>query len=192
MRKIVYTVLVLLFCITGTSAQNSTILITAATGAFGEAVSFSLAAEGYNLLVAGRDQKKLDDLQKRLKEKFQSISVKSIIIDFSNTKTIEDAVKQISHNLNGVVLIGPRPLFYGKDSIPAQKEWNRVFSETFTGPLEVLRLFSPMIQDNGSIVIISGNSSKNYLPNYPNTNVIRLAWTGELKNLVHFFCNQKN
>ncbi len=73
-------------------------MITAATGAFGEAISFSLAAEGYNLIIAGRNQKKLYDLQNRLKAQYKQVTVQSIIIDFSDTKTIEDAVKQITNN----------------------------------------------------------------------------------------------
>ena len=36
-----------------------------------------------------------------------------------------------------------------------------------------------------SIVIISGETSKHYMPSYPNTNVIRLMWSGEVKNLCH-------
>ncbi len=92
--------------------------------------------------------------------------------------------------IKGVVLIGPRPLL-SKNDIPSKEEWARTFSETFIGPLEVIRIFGPLIQGNGSIVIISGNSSKNYLPNYPNTNVMRLAWAGEVKNLVQFFANRK-
>ncbi len=192
MKKIFCTFLLFIFSInSSTYSQSNTIMITAATGAFGEAVSFSLAADGYNLIIAGRNQEKLDDLQKRLKAQYKQVSVQSIIIDFSDTKTIEDAVKHITNNsIKGVVLIGPRPLL-SKNDIPSKEEWARTFSETFIGPLEVIRIFGPLIQGNGSIVIISGNSSKNYLSNYPNTNVMRLAWAGEVKNLVQFFANRK-
>ena len=192
MKKIFYAFLLFVFSINdSTHAQSNTIMITAATGAFGEAASFSLAAEGYNLIIAGRNQKKLDDLQNRLKAQYKQVSVQSVIIDFSDTKTIENAVKQITHkSIKGIVLIGPRPLL-SKNGIPSKDEWARTFAETFIGPMEVIRLFGSMIQNNGNIVIISGNSSKNYLPNYPNTNVMRLAWAGEVKNLVYFFAERK-
>lgn len=193
MPKIFIALLFLVFHLSinaSVSDPNNTIMITAA-GAFGEAISASLAAEGYNLIIAGRNQKKLDSLQNRLKAKHKHIIIQSIIIDFLDTQTIEDAGKKISENIiKGIVLIGPRPLL-SKSGIPHKEEWSRVFSETFIGPLEVIRIFGPQIQNNGSIVIISGNSSKNYLPNYPNTNVIRLAWVGEVKNLVHFFGQRK-
>ena len=166
-------------------------MVTAATGAFGNAVCSALASEGYDLVIAGRNRQKLASLENKLKTQYRDITIESIIIDFSDIKTIEDAAKQISKiSLHGIVLIGPRPVL-SKDVIPSKEEWSQVFSETFIAPLEVLRLFGPQIQNNGSVVVISGNSSKSYLPSYPNTNVIRLAWSGEIKNLTHFFGERK-
>jgi 3-oxoacyl-[acyl-carrier protein] reductase len=192
-RKVFWAILGLLFhfSINATPSQNNTIMITAATGSFGKAVSASLAAEGYNLIIAGRNQRKLDDLKSILKAKYPEVTVQSLFIDFSDTKTIEAAAKHIPQgSIKGIVLIGPRPSL-STDGIPNKEEWSKVFAETFIGPLEVVRLFSSMMQSNGSIVIISGNSSKSYVPNYPNTNVIRLAWAGEVKNLVYFFAERK-
>ena len=166
-------------------------MVTAATGAFGNAVCSTLASEGYDLIIAGRNQQKLADLENKLKVQYKDITIQSILIDFSDIKTIEDAAKQISKiPIHGIVLIGPRPGL-SKDVIPSKEEWSQVFSETFIAPLEVLRLFGPQIQDNGSIIVVSGNSSKSYLPSSPNTNVIRLAWSGEIKNLAHFFGGRK-
>lgn len=171
-------------------SPKNIIMVTAATGAFGNAVCSALASEGYDLIIAGRNRQKLADLENKLKTQYKEITIQSILIDFSDIKTIEDAAKQISQPIHGIVLIGPRPVL-SKDVIPSKEEWSQVFSETFIAPLEVLRLFGPQIQDNGSVVVILGNSSKSYLPSYPNTNVIRLAWSGEIKNLTHFFGGRK-
>jgi 3-oxoacyl-[acyl-carrier protein] reductase len=172
------------------ATQDNRVMITAATGALGEAISNGLAAEGYELIIAGRNQTKLDDLQKRLQAKYKR-DIQTVIIDFSDTVTIEEAAKKLEQQaIKGLVLIGPRPSL-SKNNIPSKEEWSKVFAETFIAPLEVIRLFSPQIQNNGSVVVIAGNSSKNYLPNYPNTNVMRLAWIGEVKNLVQFFAERK-
>ncbi len=40
-------------------------------------------------------------------------------------------------------------------------------------------------------MVISGSTPVQYMPSYPNTNIIRLAWTGEIKNLTHFLKNKK-
>lgn len=169
--------------------NNNTIIITASTGELGEITCETLAKEGYNLIITGRNQKKLDNLQKKLK--YTKVNIQNIVIDFSDIKTIENAVQKISsYSIKGIVLIGSRPTL-SKDSIPKKEEWLKNFSETFIAPLEVLRLFEPYIQDNGSIIIMSGATSKYYMPAYPNTNVIRLAWSGEIKNLSQHFSKHK-
>ena len=173
------------------AAKADTVLITSATGAFGEAVSFHLASEKFDLILAGRNKTKLDDLKKRILDKHNNLEVSTIVIDFSNINEIR---KNIQHQqikrLDGVILIGPRPELT-RNNIPSSEEWQKALNETFVAPLEFLKQIIPNIQDNGSIVIISGNSSKDYLKAYPNTNIIRLVWTGEVKNLMHFLALRK-
>jgi len=193
MKRKIEMMIVLFFLSTffSIAEARNTIMVTAATGALGNAICEQLALEGYDLLIAGRNSEKTDALKKMLTSKYQEVHVQSVIIDFSDTKTIEDAAKQVSpDSIKGIVLIGPRPLL-SKNDIPDKSEWAKIFAETFIAPLEVVRLFTPHLQDNSSIVVISGNSSKNYMPSYPNTNVIRLAWTGEVKNLAHFLGSRK-
>ena len=45
-------------------------LITGATGGLGQAFAFTLAKRGYNLIITGRTEKKLNDLSLRIKEKY--------------------------------------------------------------------------------------------------------------------------
>ena len=196
MQKILFGLLIFGFnyCAASTVTINqnaNTFLVTAATGAFGECICNSIAEKGYDLIITGRNQKKLDELQKRLKSQHPLVSVQSLIIDFSDTLTIHLAAKKLERkSISGIVLIGPRPVLT-KDGIPTKEEWSQVFLETFINPLEVISAFSPFIKENASIIVISGNSSKNYLPGYPNTNVIRLAWSGEIKNLAHYYGKRK-
>ncbi len=122
---------------------------------------------------------------------YKNLKISTIEIDFANIEAIKSSIQQKKiDRLDGVILIGPRPELT-RDNIPSPKEWQKTFNQTFVGPLECLKQIIPNIRDNGSIVIISGNSSKEYLRAYPNTNVIRLAWLGEIKNLVHFLAPRK-
>lgn len=168
---------------------NQTILITAATGELGIAICDHLASQGYDLILAGRDQQKLNALQSRLQKKYLGL-FSTQLLDFNNNNTIEMFTNTIEKPLSGVVLISPRPNL-SKDRIPNAKEWTDAFKETFVAPLETVRLLDRHIQNNASIIIISGITSKIYLPTYPNSNVIRLAWTGEIKNLAHYFGKRK-
>lgn len=171
--------------------HNTTIMVTAATGSFGEAICSDLASKNYNLIIAGRNANKLENLKNNLLKKYPKITIQSIIIDFANLSSITTSSAQISQqSINGIVLIPPRPILT-KNDIPNSKEWLKVFTETFVAPLELLRSFDSQIKPNSSIIIICGSSSKSYLPDYSNTNIIRLAWVGEIKNLSHFFGKRK-
>lgn len=195
MRKLILlrTFILTLFAII---ARADTILITAATGSFGEAIGFHLASQNFDLILAGRDQTKLYDLKKRILKTYKNINISTIIVDFSNIEEMQKSIQKIKvteidgAKIDGVILIGPRPEL-SKNNIPNPNEWKKAFSETFVAPLECLRQIIPNIRDRGSIIIISGSTSKEYLRAYPNTNIIRLAWIGEVKNLMHFLAIRK-
>lgn len=183
--------LFLLLFLFSSNSMAKTVLITAATGSFGQAISNAFADEGYHLVLAGRNKHKLEQLKKDIKRKHTSIHISLAIIDFSNVSNISKNL--FSRNidmLDGVVLIGPRPAL-PKTEIPTPEEWSRNFNHCFIAPVETLKQLTVKLKQGASIVIISGNSSVNYLPDYPNTNVIRLAWTGEVKNLMHHFAPKK-
>jgi 3-oxoacyl-[acyl-carrier protein] reductase len=171
-------------------SQHKKVLVTAATGELGRAICNYLASQGYDLLVTGRNQDKITELVLSLKKTYPKVNISKTIIDFSDIKTIEEAATTTKEqSLTGIVLITPRPSL-STTAIPTPTQWSVAFAETFIAPLAVLQAFSGHINKNGSIVIISGLTSKFYMPNYPHTNVIRLAWSGELKNLTYFFSKQ--
>ena len=183
--------LTLIFSVFALNAKADTILITSATGSFGQAISFHLAFEKFDLILAGRNKPKLENLKKRILDKHQNVNISTLVIDFSHINQMRTAVEnQKINQIDGVVLIGPRPELPG-NTIPSPEEWQKAFTETFFAPLECLKKITPNMRDTSSIVVISGNSSKDYLKAYPNTNVIRLAWTGEVKNLMHFLATRK-
>lgn len=186
---------IVFLCVSGVAdakpAQTQTVLITAATGSLGSETALHLAEKGYGLILCARDSKKLHALQQKIHALFPKTTVTCAFIDFSNLSTVHEAAKKLQNvRLNGVVLIGPRPCFQ-TPGVPSAEEWTRVFSETFVAPLEVVRSFEPCIDPHGSVVIVSGDSSKMLLPHAVNTNVMRLAWLGEAKNLVSFFKDRR-
>ena len=169
--KLILLIAVLLIPFT---ANSKTILVTCATGSIGSKVVEVLQNEGHKIIPTGRNPDKL-----------KLIGVNGVELDFSNIKSIEAAATKVGE-VDGVVLIGPRPSL-GKN--PTVEDWNKAFNDTFINPLELINKIK--IKDGGSIVIISGNTSKSYFSQYPNTNVIRVAWSAEIKNLVHSMKDRK-
>lgn len=104
-------------------------MVTLATNEFGKNIYSLLALKGYNLLISGRNKDKLITLQKKkLQKEYPKISVQSVIIDFSDNKTIEIAAHNVSQPLQGIVLMRPRPVMpLSTTKIPTKEEWTHSF-----------------------------------------------------------------
>ena len=157
------------------------ILVSAATGALGSEIAKKFASEGYNVVLLDRSNDKLIKLKKELEHQYK-INVQINVVDYNNFASTK---LQKLPRLSGAVIIPPRTIFKNK-LIPEAAEWQLAVNEGFIGPLELIRNITDNMNSNSSIVIISGVTSKSYMPNYPNTNVIKQMWGGEVKNL----CNQ--
>jgi NAD(P)-dependent dehydrogenase (short-subunit alcohol dehydrogenase family) len=168
----------------------NTIMVTAATSELGQTICDHLGQQGYDLVATGRNQDKLDKLISQLKNNYPEINVSSAIIDFEEPNTIVSSVAKLDNiQLKGIVLIGPKPDL-GNSAMPSKEQWQNAFYTTFVTPLETIRLFAPQLENNSSIVIISGITSHSYIPSYPNHNVMRMAWRGEVKNLAHAYAER--
>ncbi len=181
-----------IFCVwaLGHSIYGKTVLILAATGALGSEISYFLADKEYDLVIAARDKNKSDKLIHDLKSKFPHRTITFLKVDYSQSIAVDVSSLKGSH-LDGVVLIPPRPTFTTNSGIPTKEEWDSVFSLNYSAPLEVLRRLECFMNIGGSVVIMCGLTSEQYMPAYQNSNVIRLAWIGALKNLMYQFAAKK-
>lgn len=175
---------ILIFNLTVFAASPKYILITASTGAFGSEICRLLAAENHNLIITGRNKDKLLKLKNELSSINSHAIIKTQIIDFSDKSTIKKASDNLkNHLLSGIILISARPEI-DSISFPPASQWTQLFNLGFIMPLETIKLFSDRIADNCSIVVMSGLSSKYLLSGYSNSNVLRIAWNAQIKNMA--------
>jgi 3-oxoacyl-[acyl-carrier protein] reductase len=87
--------------------------------------------------------------------------------------------------ISGLVLITPRPQFYGKAVIQDEDVWLEVIKSTFTGPLEALKVVLPHLGKSSKIVVIAGTTSVQFQANAGSSCVIRRMWTTYTKALSH-------
>lgn len=172
----------------GISFANTpkTLIITCATGEIGTATAKLLAAD-HNLLLTGRNLAKLQQLQQECQAQHPHL-YEICPLDYSNSDLIAQfkmRLDQLNTPISGVLLIPPRPSFYGKNLFQEEAVWLEVFQTTFTGPLETLKATLPHLAKGGKIVVIAGNSSIQYLPESGPTCVIRRMWTAYTKALSH-------
>jgi 3-oxoacyl-[acyl-carrier protein] reductase len=168
------------------AATAETIVVTCATGELGGAISKKLAKE-HNLILTGRDSQKLLQLQEELKSARPDGEYDSCVVDFTKSATILDLQKKISDkktSISGFVLITPRPQG-GKNLLQEESDWLQMLQATFTGPIEALKAALPQFSSHAKIVIVSGITSVQLLPEYGPTCVVRRMWTTYAKALSH-------
>jgi 3-oxoacyl-[acyl-carrier protein] reductase len=159
-------------------------LITAATSGIGYSVCETLASNGHELILAGRDIKKLETLKTHLEKSYKG-KFEIATFDYTDIESIQNMGKTLENKkINGVVIIPPRPQIPTKD-IPSPDQWSDMVKNCFAAPLEIIHQIIPSLQPEGSIVIIDGITSQQYIPAYANSNVLRLMWVGESKNLSY-------
>lgn len=147
-------------------------LITGATAGIGEACAQLFARQGYNLILTGRRQDRLDSLARRLNESY-NIEVAVSAFDVRQRQ-------QVEHNLNTLpddwkqvdVLVNNAGLSQGLD--PIQKgsydDWDTMIDTNIKGLLYVSKIVANWMIDRlqGHIVNISSIAAKNV---YANGNV---------------------
>ncbi len=166
--------------------ERKTFIITGASDELGRATA-RLLAHDYNLILTGRDLSKLKNLQEELKA-INSGCYDICNLDFiskSSRDSFESYLNQARTPIAGLVLIAPRPQFHGKALIHDENVWLEVFQNTFTGPMEALRVVLPHLSNPSKIVVIAGTTSVQLQSEYGASCVIRRMWTTYTKALSH-------
>ena len=95
--------------------KNKIVFITGSTSGIGEACAFKFASEGYNLILNGRNADQLEDLKKKLEEKY-GIAVLPLLFDVRNKKAVETTLKALPTEWKAIeILINNAGLVLGVD-----------------------------------------------------------------------------
>lgn len=89
-------------------------LVTGSTDGIGKAFAFELAKKGLNLVLVGRNVKKLEDVSSEIKSKYSKTEVKNVVLDFSGSDLKEgvEKIKDVIKDLDVGVLINNAGVSY--------------------------------------------------------------------------------
>lgn len=166
--------------------ERKTFIITGASGELGSATA-RLLAHDFNLILTGRNLVKLKELQEEFRKTgFGRYDVCTLdFVSKSSRDSFKNYLNQSPNPIAGLVLITPRPQFSGKATIQEENVWLEVFQNTFTGPIEALKVTLPYLSNPSKIVVIAGTTSVQLQPEYGPSCVIRRMWTTYTKALSH-------
>ncbi|MBX9702987.1 MAG: SDR family oxidoreductase, partial [Silvanigrellaceae bacterium] len=131
---------------------------------------------------------KLNSLKTKLLEKYRG-DFRCLLFDYESIDSIHVLAKSIEEPIDGLVIIPKRPAMPSSE-IPSPELWNVTFNQCFIAPLEFIRVLSTQLKAESSLVVISGISSVYFVPAYANSNLLRVMWTAEVKNLSRQLANK--
>lgn len=149
-----------------------TILITGATSGFGEAIARKFAANGYNLIITGRRNDRLKELEKELTAN-NRVRVLALNFDVRNQKEVEKAVSSLPEEWKKIdILVNNAGLAVGMEHVDAGilDDWERMIDTNLKGLLYVSRAVLPLMvkQNSGHVINIGSIAGKEA---YENGNV---------------------
>jgi len=137
---------------------SSIALITGATSGFGKAIAEKFASEGYNLIITGRRQERLQQLSEELRNNF-GIEVKSLCFDVRNNDEVVKQLNSLQNDWRSIdVLVNNAGLALGRESLHVGNldQWNQMIDTNIKGLLYVTKVVSGWMieRKHGTIINI--------------------------------------
>lgn len=147
-------------------------LITGATSGIGKSTAIEFAKNGYNLIITGRREDRLQEMKATL-EKNHSVKVLTLCFDVRDEKQVEAAIKSITEDFKKIdVLVNNAGLAAGLSSIQDGKlaHWEQMIDTNIKGLLYVTKHISQLMIANkkGHIINVGSIAGKEV---YANGNV---------------------
>ncbi len=143
-------------------------LITGATSGIGAATSHLLAANGYDLILTGRRNKRLVELEHELSAKYKA---KCLLLCFDVTKPekVQTSLDSLPGNWKAIdVLINNAGLAVGMDTVDNGEidDWERMIDTNIKGLLYMTRTVVPWMKErkSGHVINISSLAGKESYP----------------------------
>ncbi|MEZ4995386.1 MAG: SDR family NAD(P)-dependent oxidoreductase [Saprospiraceae bacterium] len=151
---------------------GKTVLITGATSGIGKATAELFASNGYRVILTGRRNDRLNELQKEFSKEYET-DIHTLNFDVRNVEEVESAIDQLPKEWKAIdILINNAGKAKGLDPIHQGKleHWEEMIDTNIKGLLYLTRAIAPAMVERGQghIINICSTAGKEV---YPNGNV---------------------
>lgn len=148
------------------------VMVTGATAGIGKATAEILAKNDFNVIITGRRQERLVELEKELDQN-TGAEILSLAFDVRNKAEVDDAIENLPEKWKNIeILVNNAGLAVGLDHIDkgVVDDWERMIDTNIKGLLYVTRAVSPgmVSRKKGHIINIASIAGKEA---YENGNV---------------------
>ncbi|MBL0057523.1 MAG: SDR family NAD(P)-dependent oxidoreductase [Chitinophagaceae bacterium] len=144
--------------------MNPIILITGATAGIGEACAHKFAANGYNLIITGRREERLNALKTNLENTY-GVSVLTLCFDVRDKEAVNKAIAGLPEAWTAIdILLNNAGLALGRDSFEEadMDDWETMLDTNVNGLLYVTRAVLPFMTERkkGHIINLGSIAGK--------------------------------
>jgi NADP-dependent 3-hydroxy acid dehydrogenase YdfG len=144
--------------------MNKIALITGATSGFGKACAEKFSAHGYDLIITGRREERLEILQKQLQQHY-NIAALPLAFDVQDRLAVFSALEHLDEQWKQIdVLINNAGLALGRDYFEEASldDWETMINTNLKGLLFVTKAVLPFMipRKNGHIINIGSTAAK--------------------------------
>jgi 3-hydroxy acid dehydrogenase / malonic semialdehyde reductase len=135
----------------------TTALITGATAGFGKAIAIKFAEHGFNVILCGRRQNRLDELERIIRETYV-VDVFTLCFDVTDRKATLQAIGGLPHHWKTIdILINNAGLAVGLSTIQEGDldDWETMIDTNIKGLLYVSRAIMPLMVTRGKGHIVN-------------------------------------
>ena len=137
--------------------MNKIVLITGATSGFGKACAEKFAAAGHDLIITGRRNERLIEVESDLRSRF-GINMLSLCFDVQDRKAVNRVFEELPDAWKGIeILVNNAGLALGRDSFEEadMDDWETMLNTNVHGLLFVSRAVLPFMITNGKGHIVN-------------------------------------
>lgn len=132
------------------------VLITGATSGIGKATAKLFARKGYDLIITGRREERLEELSDKLSLKY-GVKIKSRCFDVRDQKACAKAIASLESEMKDLkLLVNNAGLASGLDPVQSGnlEDWEKMLDTNVKGLLYMTRLIAPfMVKNKGGHII---------------------------------------
>jgi 3-oxoacyl-[acyl-carrier protein] reductase len=170
--------------------KNRNVIVAASSDGIARAAAEKFAAEGANVAMCSRDQKKLNAAAAQIRERYQG-RVLTQVLDVTDEVAVEAFVKHVTQEFGGVDVCvtnagGPPPKMF---LATTTNQWHRAVEMNFMSVIHFARAVLPGMQKNGwgRLVTITSMTVRQPVSDLIYSNAVRAGVLGLVKSLANEF-----
>ncbi|MBQ9435580.1 MAG: SDR family NAD(P)-dependent oxidoreductase [Bacteroidales bacterium] len=149
--------------------MKKSILITGASGGFGEAIAKNMGKYDYNLILTGRNEANLKKVCDEIKKEHPQCQILPLVFDVQDPDACKKAIESIPAEFSYIdILVNNAGLAVELNPIHkgALEDWERMINTNIKGVLYITRLVSPQMVERkeGHIINIGSIASHEIYP----------------------------